>query len=140
MENSLCARGKRLQGVARTIRNDAKRCLSNTSRSMILDACIRCDGEGEVGDMEKQCRWCGAALQYHAGHGRPYRRNGWFHYECGTRWHPDSGWNRDLDGRCEANVYERALNYIKMKRTITVVEAQRVVREALKEGGVHAVQ
>lgn len=57
-----------------------------------------------------------------------------FRYRCGTRWHPERGWVRGHDGRCEANVYERALNYIRVKRTITVAEAKRVVREALKEG------
>ena len=85
--------------------------------------------------MEKQCRWCGAAPSIHGGHGRPIRLHGWFRYQCGTRWHPEHGWSR-CDDTCRANVYERALNYIKMKRTITVAEVRRVARQALKEGRV----
>lgn len=84
--------------------------------------------------MEQQCKWCGAAPSYHGGHGRPIRRNGWFRYRCGTRWHPDHGWNQDLGGGCVEAIYKRALNYIKMKRTIKIAEVKRVVREALKEG------
>ena len=90
--------------------------------------------------MEKQCRWCGAAPSIHGGHGRPVRYHGWFRYRCGTRWHPEHGWSQDHGGGCVANIYERALSYIKMKRTITAAEAKRVARQALKEGSADAVQ
>ena len=61
------------------------------------------------GQPPSRCQWCNACLQYHGGHGRPYRRLGWFRYECGTKWHPKHGWSHDLSGRCRANALERVL-------------------------------
>jgi hypothetical protein len=41
----------------------------------------------------KECKFCGAGRQIHGGHGGQHRRFGWFHYECGTRWHHEHGWS-----------------------------------------------
>lgn len=57
-----------------------------------------------------------------------------YKYEYGTRWYPNHGWFRDFSGQCEANVYERALEYIRTKRTIKLVEVKRVAKAALREG------
>ncbi len=84
--------------------------------------------------MENECTWCGALIQYHAGWGKPYHRRGWFHFDCGTRWHPQYGWSRDFGGRCEANVYKKALRFIAKPRACDIKKARRTARVALVNG------
>lgn len=56
----------------------------------------------------KVCKHCKAAMQrltLQTGiEGSPYRRFGWYHYRCGTRWHPEHGWSRLGASYCEVNV------------------------------------
>jgi len=46
--------------------------------------------------MPDKCKYCKAPMQrlrLRDGHlGSPYRRFGWYHYDCGMRWHPEHGW------------------------------------------------
>lgn len=50
----------------------------------------------------EKCDNCGADLQVNYGQRVPFRRHGWFHYVCGTRWHPKHGWSY-VWGNCRAN-------------------------------------
>jgi hypothetical protein len=81
--------------------------------------------------MERQCQWCGAYLSTHGGHGGPIRRHGWVSYECGTRWHPQHGWSRDLVGGCEARAYKSALEAIRYSQPLGNTRARRIAADAL---------
>lgn len=64
------------------------------------------------------CVDCGAGRQVHAGHGNQFRRNGWLHYDCGRRWHPDVGWDSPHVAGCLARrlaVAQRAIHLAEVR-------------------------
>jgi hypothetical protein len=81
----------------------------------------------------RSCPVCGAKRTVHGGYFYPIRRHGWWHYQCGRRWHPERGWSTFGEYQCESDRMSFALLSMMDEREVrTLKQARQLAFEAVE--------